>query len=104
MYKHPNFGSMVIRLSDGAFVPRDNPDLLAWVAKGNVIAPADVVPVSQEQLDIEAAKIYAKLAALRTMTPQQVQVWVDANVNNLADAKDALKTLAIAVGVLARRL
>ena len=104
MYKHSNFGQMVVRLSDGAFVPPDNPELLAWLAAGNVIAPADVVPMSQEQLDIAAAKAYQKLSALRTMTPAQVQTWVDANVTNLAEAKDALKTLAVAVSILARRL
>jgi phosphoenolpyruvate-protein kinase (PTS system EI component) len=50
------------------------------------------------------AKQYAKLQALSTMTPAQVQTWVQNNVNTLADAKDALKTLAVAVGILARRL
>lgn len=104
MYKYPPYGQMVIRLSDGAFVQPDNPDLLAWLALGNTIAPADVIPPTQDQLDIEAAKTYAKLVALRNMTPQQVQTWVDGNVTNLAEAKDAIKTLAIAVSILARRL
>ena len=54
--------------------------------------------------DLVAAKGYAKLRALSEMTPVQVQSWVEANVNSLADAKDALKTLAVAVSVLARRL
>ncbi len=38
------------------------------------------------------------------MTPAQVQAWIDANVTNLATATDALKTLAVAVGILARKL
>ena len=46
----------------------------------------------------------AKLAALRTMTPAQVQTWVQNNVNTLADAKDALKTMAVALCILARRI
>ena len=54
--------------------------------------------------DEDAAKSYAKLTALRGMTPAQVGAWVDANVTNLAQAQDAIKTLAIAVSVLARRL
>jgi hypothetical protein len=51
-----------------------------------------------------AARAYAKLAALKTMTPAQVQTWVSANVTNLAQAQDAIATLAIAVGILARQL
>jgi phosphoenolpyruvate-protein kinase (PTS system EI component) len=58
----------------------------------------------QDAQDAQDAKNYAKLQALATMTPAQIQAWVQANVNTLADAKDALKTLAIAVGILARRL
>lgn len=61
-------------------------------------------PPTQDQQDAEAAKQYAKLSALRGMTPAQVGAWVDANVTNLAQAQDAIKTLAIAVSVLARRL
>jgi len=38
------------------------------------------------------------------MTPAQVRAWVDANVTNLSQAQDAIKTLAIAVSILARRL
>jgi hypothetical protein len=38
------------------------------------------------------------------MTPAQVQTWVTANVTNLAQAQDAIATLAIAVSILARRL
>ena len=61
-------------------------------------------PPTQDQQDAEAARQYAKLAALRGMTPAQVGNWVDGNVTNLATAQDAIKTLAIAVSVLARRL
>jgi len=38
------------------------------------------------------------------MTPAQVMTWVDNNINTLADAKDAIKTLAVAVGILARTI
>lgn len=54
--------------------------------------------------DVAAAKNYAKLTALRNMTPAQVQSWVAANVTNLAQAQDAIATLAVAVSVLSRRL
>ena len=61
-------------------------------------------PPTQDQLDAVAARQNAKLAALAAMTPAQVSAWADANVTNLATAQDAIKTLAIAVSVLARRL
>jgi hypothetical protein len=38
------------------------------------------------------------------MTPDQVVAWVAANVTNLAQAQDAIATLAVAVSVLSRRL
>lgn len=65
------------------------------------IAPT---PLTQNELDEATARQYAKLAALRNMTPAQVQSWVDTNVLTFANAKDAIKTLAIAVSILARRL
>ena len=54
--------------------------------------------------DAEDAKAYAPLAALANMTPAQVQSYIQANVTDLASAKAAIKTLAVAVGILARRL
>jgi hypothetical protein len=74
------------------------------------------VPVNQTALDAQttataklatdsaAANAYAKLVALKTMTPAQVQAWVAANVTNLVQAQDAIATLAIAVSILSRRL
>lgn len=69
--------------------------------------PEQITAVEQavkDLADIAAAKSYAKLTALKRMTPAQVQAWVAANVTNLAQAQDAIATLAIAVGILARRL
>lgn len=82
-----------------------NPKLI-WhdVNRYVVYTGADIPVKSQEQLDKEAAKGYAKLNALAAMTPAQIQTWVDANVTNLAQAQDAIKTLAIAVSILARQL
>jgi hypothetical protein len=59
---------------------------------------------TQDEIDAAAAKSYAKLNALSNMTPAQIQTWVTNNVLTLADATDAIKTLAIAVSILARRL
>lgn len=61
-------------------------------------------PPTPDEQDAEAARSYAKLRALAGMTPAQVQAWVAANVTTLADAKDAITTLAVAVSVLARQL
>jgi hypothetical protein len=78
-------------------------EYLQWVADGGVPDPADPPsPPTQDELDRDAAKLYTK--ALKNMTPAEVQTWVDNNINTLADAKDALKTLAVAVSILARRL
>lgn len=76
-----------------------------WIAAGNTPEPADPPPPpTQDQLDIIEAKQHAKLVALSKMTPAQVQTWILANVTNLAQAQDAIATLAIAVSILARRL
>lgn len=110
MYKWIRVNQLLLRLADKACIPADpaNSDWQAfqkWVVEGNTPQPADPPPPpTQDELDVTAARQYAKLQALRNMTPAEVGAWVDANVNNLADAKDVLKTLAIAVCVLARRL
>ena len=54
--------------------------------------------------DASAAKADAKLSALADMSPAQVREWVNAQVKTLADAKDVLATLAVAVSVITKRL
>lgn len=110
MYKALRGSSCILRLVDGACIPPDDRNVdyravLAWLAAGNQLQPADPAPApSQDELDAAAAKAYAKLKALMGLTPAQVQAWVDANVVDLASARDAIKTLAIGVSVLGRRL
>lgn len=107
-YKLTNNG--VLRVNDGSNIPSDlkNKDWVEyqkWLSDGNTPLPKDPAPPpTQDELDATAAKTYGKLAALKGMTPAQVQAWVDANVSTLADVKDALKTLAIAASILARRI
>lgn len=79
------------------FLDADNAEVLAYE---NPPPP----PPTQDEIDAAAAKAHAKLTALRGMTPAQVGAWVDANVTNLAQAQDAIKTLAVGMSVLARRL
>lgn len=104
----PN-SDLIYRVRDGASIPPEPTlpayrEYLAWVAEGNSATPLPTPAPSQEMQDVEVARNYAKLRALRTMTPAQVDAWVEANVTSLATAKDAIKTLAIAVAILARRL
>ena len=65
---------------------------------------ADKAAQAKAITDATAAKADNKLAALGNMSPAQVRAWVAANVSNLADAKDVLATLAVAVSVLARKI
>lgn len=53
--------------------------------------------VVRDELRIDAA-----VRALRNRTPAQVDAWIDANVNSLADARAVLKILARIVALLAR--
>ena len=112
-YKRQYQTDNIIRLADGAVIP-NNPTLsayaeyLEWAATNETLAATPPPPPSAEELqnaaDIQAAKVYAKLNALKGMSPAQVQAWVAANVTNLAQAQDAIATLGIAVSILARRL
>lgn len=69
---------------------------------GEELAAAE--KIAKDAADASNAKGDAKLNALATMTPPQARAWVAANVTNLADAKDVLATLAVAVSVIARKL
>jgi hypothetical protein len=65
---------------------------------------AQLAIVQKNESDAANAKTYAKLTALKNMSPAEIQTWATANITTLAQAKDALTTLAIAVSILARRL
>lgn len=78
--------------------------LASALPPGTSVLPADAPVLSQDDQDAATVRQYAKLVALRNMTPAQVDAWVTANVTDLPSAKDAIKTLAIAVSVLARRI
>ncbi len=72
-------------------------ELPAWA--NNAIAAFNVADANRI-----AVKNYPKLVAIRDMTPAQVQAWCAANITNLAQAKDAITTLAVGMSILARRL
>jgi hypothetical protein len=77
-------------------------DQTRFVVRSGVDYVAPVI--SQDDQDRIDARTYSKLTALKAMTPAQVQAWVTANVTNISQAQDAIATLAIAVGIMARQL
>ena len=106
-YKLTKDDSTVFDTTNNIIIPRDSrhplyQDFLKWLDDGNIPDPFD--PPTQEERDIAAAKAHVKLNALKNMTPAQIQAWVAANVTNLAQAQDAIATLAVGVGILARRI
>ena len=68
-----------------------------------IASSAPSVPTKDEQ-DTTDALSHAKLKALMARTPDEVQAWVATSVKDTAALQDAVTTLAIAVGILARRL
>jgi hypothetical protein len=87
----------------------DRMDFASWCALGNAPIAADPPPppdpaVAKLAADVAAAAAYAKLTALKAMSPAQIQAWTAVNVTNFAQAQDAITTLAIAVSVLARKI
>ena len=110
-YEHPQFGWIPFT-ADPSDVEQLGRDIHALALLG-VVEPE--LPPTQAEIDAAAAqakarsdataaKADAKLAALGAMTPAQVRAWVAANVTNLAEAKDVLGTLAVAISILSRRL
>jgi hypothetical protein len=74
------------------------------VYTGTDVPPGPDPQQVKDAADAYAAKTHKKLEALCKMTPDEVKTWVSANVTTLAQAQDAITTLAIAVSVLGRRL
>lgn len=55
---------------------------------------------TRDRLDTERDAV---LAALKTARPAQIDAWLDANVNNLADARRVLKMLVKVAALLVRK-
>jgi len=107
-YKYVSAANDIVHVIDGDGVSRKSM-LASAVPQGAAIIAADPPTAeelkhAQDRADAAAAKADNKLTAFSNMTPAQVRSWIAANVNNLAEAKDAMATLAVAVSILARRL
>lgn len=112
-YKLTTNGWPIDALTGASINPDTNAKYIAWLNQENTPSPPDPDPPEVVAAKSEAAKYaadaadarsYAKLTALKTMSPAQVQAWVATNVTNLAQAQDAIATLAIGVCILARRI
>lgn len=110
-YEHPKFGWIPFTSGPGDIEPLGR-EIYAEALKGAVDPLPDPTQAeldaaaarTKTMADATAAKADAKLAALGRMSPSDVRTWIAANVTNLADAKDVLATLAVAVSLIARKL
>jgi hypothetical protein len=106
--------TMVQRLDDGACIPlvegnRDYAEYLAWLGVvGNEPEPADPPlpppPVDLQVLSTDTPALASPLAALRSMSPEQVAAWVDANITDLPSAIRGIKLLAVALCITRRQI
>ena len=110
-YEHPKFGWIPFTANPADVEPLGR-EIHAEALKGAIEPEREK---SQAQIDFEearakvatdaaTAKADTKLSALADMSPAQVREWVNAQVKTLADAKDVLATLAVAVSVITKRL
>jgi hypothetical protein len=109
MYKLSRYPDQVIRIADAAVIPTDprNVDyqaVLAWIAAGNTLAPADQADINEgtriAALDATIASFSfggKTLAELKAMDSATFDTWWTANVTTLAQANTVLKLLARAV-------
>lgn len=59
------------------------------------------VRLAQDQFE---AKSYQKLKALASMSPSEIQTWMNSNITDLPSARDALTTMAIGLSVVVRKV
>lgn len=105
MYKLSRLPDIVIRIADNASIPKDprNADyqlVLAWIAAGNTLAPADALTAEEIRLaaidaNIDGFSFGGKtLTELKAMDNAAFDAWWALNVTTLAQANTVLKLLA----------
>lgn len=70
----------------------------------DVAVDADVPVPTKDDQDVQELKLNNVLNTLKGMSPSEVEEWIQANVNNLAQAKQVLVVLAGVVAILSRKL
>ena len=96
----------LLKVVNGVSIPmspeEESDILLDWTPTQAKIDAA--ARVTKDAADALAAKQDVQLAAIAAMTPAQAAQWIEDNVTTLASAKVALKFMAKAICVLARKL
>lgn len=73
----------------------------AWIQNAGRVTQTQ--SLAQDTIDLATIKADNQVTTFLALSPVQVTTWIDTNVTNLAGAIVALKILAKAVLVLARR-
>lgn len=111
-YDHPKLGWIPFTASPDDIEPLGR-ELYAEALKSDDIAPMPEKTTDDLQREAKAAKIEAdavaakadtKLVTLANMSPDEARAWANDSIKTLADAKDVIATLAVAVSVLAGRI
>lgn len=113
MYRFTQNTGIVIRLSDGASVPTNEPgnaDCRAyteWLKQGNTPEPYVPTPPwpseAREEAFVNDPDRAILVERLRNATPAQIKTYITNNVTNLAQAREMLIKLALVVAILIRR-
>jgi len=105
-------GNNVLLLDDGDPAPEgysaisdaEYAALLAPTTEQLAAIAAAHAKAVKDAADAQEAREDAQLAAIAALTPAQAAQWIEDNVTNLAEAKSALKIMAKALCILARRI
>ena len=109
MFKLSRYPDQVIRIADAAAIPKDprNVDyqaVLAWIAAGNTLAPADQADLDEgarlAAIDstIGAFTLFGKtVPELKAMDNAALNTWWTANVTDLTKASLVLKLVFLVI-------
>lgn len=115
MYKLSNT-DFVIRIEDGAYIPKDTRNVdhreyLEWLSGGNTPLPIDSKSQEERFIEEKASKIKEEknkatsdvvVKYLIEHTAEEIETYVKSNISTLAEAKNVIAKLAVAVGIALR--